>query len=85
MRYFLVFLLIALAATSELKEKKSPLNPFPLLRCLLINEKIERNVVVIYDAVLQFFEDQNVFLLSTKILSAYPEIENQVKKCFEKK
>lgn len=83
MRQLLLLALLAFTAckTDLLVELEATVKPVPVVKCLIQSEKIRKDVVVVVDAVKQFLEDKNAFLLITKLLGVYPEVEAEVKRC----
>ena len=80
MRTILIIALIALT-TSQIDLEAA--KPLPVVKCLIASEIIRKDVVVVVDAVKQFIEDKNAFLLITKLLGVYPEVEAEVKRCLK--
>ena len=83
MRQLLLLALLVFTAckTDLLVELEATVKPVPVVKCLIQSEKIRKDVVVVVDAVKQFLEDKNAFLLITKLLGVYPEVEAEVKRC----
>ena len=80
---FLSFLVFAMSNRDLLIELESSAKPVPVIKCLIQSDKIRKDVVVVVDAVKQFIEDKNAFLLITKLLGVYPEVEAEVKRCLK--
>ena len=72
---FLSFLVFAMSNRDLLIELESSAKPVPVIKCLIQSDKIRKDVVTVVEAVKQFLEDKNAFVLITKILSVYPEVE----------
>ena len=85
MRTFFLLALVAFAVCKDdfLVELEATATPLPVVKCLIASDKIRKDVVIVVDAVKQFIEDKNAFLLITKILGVYPEVEAEVKRCLE--
>ena len=83
MRTFFLLALVAFAVCKDdfLVELEATATPLPVVKCLIASDKIRKDVVIVVDAVKQFIEDKNAFLLITKILGVYPEVEAEVKRC----
>ena len=79
----LSILAFAMSNSDLLVELEAAAKPLPVVKCLIASEIIRKDVVVVVDAVKQFIEDKNAFLLITKILGVYPEVEAEVKRCLE--
>ena len=80
---FLSFLVFAMSNRDLLIELESSAKPVPVIKCLIQSDKIRKDVVTVVEAVKQFLEDKNAFVLITKILSVYPEVEAEVKRCLK--
>ena len=85
MKSILLLSILAFAMSNRdlLVELEAAAKPLPVVKCLIASEIIRKDVVVVVDAVKQFIEDKNAFLLITKILGVYPEVEAEVKRCLE--
>ena len=79
----LSILAFAMSNSDLLVELEAAAKPLPVVKCLIASEIIRKDVVVVVDAVKQFIEDKNAFLLITKLLGVYPEVEAEVKRCLK--
>ena len=79
----LSILAFAMSNSDLLVELEAAAKPPPVVKCLIASEIIRKDVVVVVDAVKQFIEDKNAFLLITKLLGIYPEVEAEVKRCLK--
>ena len=69
--YFLLFLLISISSCNSIGDK---------IKCLLENENIKDNVLEIINS---FKSEENFFVIISKIIHAYTEIKDDVKRCLE--
>ena len=85
MKSILLLSILAFAMSNRdlLVELEAAAKPLPVVKCLIASEIIRKDVVVVVDAVKQFIEDKNAFLLITKLLGVYPEVEAEVKRCLK--
>lgn len=85
MKAILLLSILAFAMSNRdlLVELEASAKPLPVVKCLIESDKIRKDVVVVVDAVKQFLEDKNAFLLLTKILGVYAEVEAEVKRCLK--
>ena len=79
----LTVLTFAMCNRDLLVELEAKAKPLPVVKCLIASEIIRKDVVVVVDAVKQFLEDKNAFVLLTKLLAVYPQVEAEVKRCLK--
>ena len=79
----LTILVFAMCNRDLLVELEAKAKPLPVVKCLIASEIIRKDVVVVVDAVKQFLEDKNAFVLLTKLLAVYPQVEAEVKRCLK--
>ena len=79
----LSILAFAMSNSDLLVELEAAAKPLPVVKCLIASEIIRKDVVVVVDAVKQFIEDKNAFILINKLLGVYPEVEAEVKRCLK--
>ena len=79
----LTVLAFAMCNRDLLVELEAKAKPLPVVKCLIASETIRKDVVVVVDAVKKFVEDKNAFVLITKLLAVYPEVEAEVKRCLK--
>ena len=79
----LTVLAFAMCNRDLLVELEAKAKPLPVVKCLIASEIIRKDVVVVVDAVKQFLEDKNAFVLLTKLLAVYPQVEAEVKRCLK--
>ena len=59
------------------------LYPFLLIECILKSDIIIKDVLVVYDAIQKYTKDKDLLSLISTILTVYPQIENEMKKCLK--
>ena len=79
----LTVLAFAMCNRDLLVELEAKAKPLPVVKCLIASEIIRKDVIVVVDAVKQFLEDKNAFVLLTKLLAVYPQVEAEVKRCLK--
>ena len=85
MKSILLLTVLAFAMCNKdlLVELEAKAQPVPVVKCLIASETIRKDVVEVIEAIKKFVEDKNAFALITKLLTIYPEVEAEVKRCFK--
>ncbi len=79
----LTILVFAMCNRDLLVELEAKAKPFPVIKCLIASETIRKDVVEVVEAVKKFVDDKNIFTLINKLLTIYPEVEAEVKRCLK--
>ena len=79
----LTILVFAMCNRDLLVELEAKAKPLPVIKCLIVSETIRKDVVEVIEAIKKFVEDKNAFALITKLLTIYPEVEAEIKRCLK--
>ena len=81
----LTILVFAICNRDLLVELEAKAKPVPIIKCLIASETIRKDIVEVVEAVKKFVEDKNGFALINKLLTIYPEVDAEVKRCLKEK
>ena len=79
----LTILVFAMCNRDLLVELETKAKPVPVIKCLIVSETIRKDVVEVVEAVKKFVDDKNIFALINKLLTIYPEVEAEIKRCLK--